>query len=109
VQPSAHSKRTVLYLHGGGFSIHAPSVYRRFGRLLAERLQAEVIIPDYRLAPRHRYPAAADDCFAVYGALLAEGRKPSGLVVMGDSAGGNLALSTMLRARDQALPCRPAR
>jgi len=104
VQPSTPGRRTVLYLHGGGFSVHAPNIYRRFGRLLAERLQAEVVIPDYRLAPRHRYPAGADDCFAVYAALLAAGRQSAGLIVMGDSAGGNLALSTLLRARDQALP-----
>ena len=96
--------RTVLYLHGGGFVMHAPSFFRGWGQRLADRLAAEVVIPDYRLAPRHRHPAAADDCHAVYRALLAQGRDPSCIAAMGDSAGGNLLLATLLRLRDRARP-----
>jgi len=97
-------RRTVLYLHGGGFVIHSPPFFRHWGRRLAERLQAEVIIPDYRLAPRHRHPAAGDDCQAVYNALLAEGRDPTAIAIAGDSAGGNLVLATLLRLRDNGDP-----
>ena len=96
--------RTVLYLHGGGFVMHAPAFYRGWGQRLADRLAAEVVIPDYRLAPKHRHPAAAEDCYAVYRGLLAQGRDPAHIAALGDSAGGNLLLSTLLRLRDRARP-----
>jgi acetyl esterase/lipase len=97
-------ERVVLYLHGGGFCMHMPQSYRRFARRLADACGATVCLPAYRLAPEHRYPAAPDDCMAVYRALLVEGCDPRRLCVMGDSAGGNLALVTLLRARDEKLP-----
>jgi monoterpene epsilon-lactone hydrolase len=106
VHPSSHlsTERAVLYLHGGAFCIHMPRSYRRFARRLAEGCGATVYVPAYRLAPEHRYPAAPDDCLAVYRALLAGGCDPRRLCLMGDSAGGNLALVTLLRARDEKLP-----
>ncbi len=97
-------ERVVLYLHGGGFMVHLPRSYRRFARRIAEAYGATVYLPDYRLAPEHRHPAATDDCLAVYRALLQDGCDPGRLCVMGDSAGGNLALVTLLRARDATLP-----
>ncbi|MFO1392828.1 MAG: alpha/beta hydrolase [Steroidobacteraceae bacterium] len=101
---SGKPRRTVLYLHGGGFVMHAPAFYRNWGQRLADRLTAEVVIPDYRLAPKHRHPAATEDCYAVYRALLAQGRDPAFIAALGDSAGGNLLLSTLLRLRDRARP-----
>lgn len=100
----APNGRKLLYLHGGGFFAHLPRSYRRYAQRLADALGATVYMPDYRLAPEHRYPAAPDDCMAVYRALLADGADPAMLCVMGDSAGGNLALVTLLRARDAGLP-----
>lgn len=97
-------RRTVLYVHGGGFVMHAPAFYRGWGQRLADRLAAEVVIPDYRLAPEHRHPAAAEDCYAVYRALLAHGRDPAFIAALGDSAGGNLLLATLLRLRDKSRP-----
>jgi monoterpene epsilon-lactone hydrolase len=97
-------ERVVLYLHGGGFLIHLPKTYKRFARRIAEACGATVYLPDYRLAPEHRYPAATDDCLAVYRALLADHCDPRRLCIMGDSAGGNLTLVTLLRARDEKLP-----
>ena len=97
-------KRVVLYLHGGGFFAHLPRSYRRFARRLAQDFGATVYLPAYRLAPEHRYPSAADDCLAVYRQLLDGGLDPASVCVMGDSAGGNLALVTLLRARDEKLP-----
>lgn len=97
-------KRVVLYLHGGGFCAHLPHAYQHFARRIAEACGATVYLPAYRLAPEHRYPAATDDCLAVYHALLDTGCDPRCLCVMGDSAGGNLALVTLLRARDLQLP-----
>lgn len=96
-------ERVVLYLHGGGFFTHLPKSYQRFAQRLAEACGATVYLPDYRLAPEHRHPAAPDDCLAVYQALLEEGCDPRRLALMGDSAGGNLCLVTLLRARDQGL------
>ncbi len=100
-------ERVILYLHGGGFFVHLPHSYKQFARRLADALGATVIVPAYRLAPEHRYPAATDDCLAVYDALVADGCDPRTLAIMGDSAGGNLVLVTLLRARDagMALPC----
>jgi monoterpene epsilon-lactone hydrolase len=99
--------RVVLYLHGGGFFVHLPRRYKRFAQQLANAMGATVYLPGYRLAPEHRYPAATDDCLAVYRGLLASGCNPRSLCIMGDSAGGNLALVSLLRARDErlALPC----
>jgi monoterpene epsilon-lactone hydrolase len=99
--------RVVLYLHGGGFFAHLPRRYRRFARMLADAMGATVYLPAYRLAPEHRFPAATDDCMAVFRKLLTDGCAPASMCVMGDSAGGNLALVLLLRARDEkvALPC----
>jgi len=102
--PRGRPERTLLYLHGGGFVIHAPPFYRHCGRRLSRRLAAEVYIPDYRLAPRHPYPAPVEDCLAVYAALLEEGRDPASIAVLGDSAGGNLLLSLLLQLRDKGMP-----
>ena len=97
-------ERVVLYLHGGGFFIHLPKSYKRFAKRIAKAYGATVYLPDYRLAPEHRHPNGADDCIAVYRALIAEGCDPRYMTIMGDSAGGNLALVTLLRARDEGLP-----
>lgn len=100
-------ERVILYLHGGGFFAHLPHSYKQFAKRLSEAFGAAVYVPAYRLAPEHRFPAAADDCMAVYEALLEDGCDPRSFAVMSDSAGGNLALATLLRARDAqlAMPC----
>ena len=72
--------------------------------LLCRRLQARALIPDYRLAPEHPYPAAPDDCHAAYRGLLAEGVDPRNIVLAGDSAGGNLVLVTLCRVRAAGEP-----
>lgn len=96
--------RTVLHLHGGAFVGGRLRTYHPFGSALAKRLGASVILPDYRLAPEHPFPAAPDDCLAVYRAALESGVDPAQLVLSGDSAGGNLALVTLQRARPAGLP-----
>jgi acetyl esterase/lipase len=63
-----------------------------------------VLALDYRLAPEHPFPAALDDALAAYRWLLAEGADPRRIAVMGDSAGGGLAFSLLLRLRDQGAP-----
>jgi monoterpene epsilon-lactone hydrolase len=94
----------VLYLHGGAFIAETPTFHGALlGRLCREG-RCRGLMPSYRLAPEHRYPAALDDCMAAYRWLLAEGHEAKDIVVAGDSAGGNLTLALLLRLRDEALP-----
>jgi epsilon-lactone hydrolase len=100
----AQAGRTVLYLHGGGFLMYASNGYNAFLSRLAHDLQARVIVPAYRLAPEHPFPAAIDDCLRAYEALLDGGQEPSQLMVAGESAGANATLVILQRARDAAMP-----
>jgi epsilon-lactone hydrolase len=96
-------RRTVLYLHGGGYQVGSPAIYREFAAHLARAWQAQVALIDYRLAPEHPYPAATDDVHAAYQSLLEQGIAADALVVAGDSAGGGLTLACALEARDAGL------
>lgn len=99
-----HPPRGVIfYCHGGGYVVGSPRVYRRLAARLATLTHCDVAVIDYRLAPEHVYPAAPDDALAAYRALLSR-IDASSIFIAGDSAGGNLALVTLLRARDQGLP-----
>ncbi len=93
-----------FHCHGGGFVACPLDSYHFYGAMLVEQLGLRVVLPDYRLAPEHPYPAAHDDCLEAYRGLLERGVDPRRLVVMGDSCGGGLALSTLLSARDLGLP-----
>jgi epsilon-lactone hydrolase len=101
--PESRAGRTLLYLHGGSFAFRFPNAYAAFAARLCRRLGARALIPDYRLAPEHPFPAAPDDCDAAYRWLLDSGCDPAGVVLLGDSAGGNLALVTLQRARTRGL------
>ncbi len=93
---------TLLYLHGGGYFACSPQTHRSITGSYAIR-GFSVFSPDYRLAPEHPFPAALDDALAVYRAML--DRVPANrLAIAGDSAGGGLALATLLAARDAGLP-----
>jgi monoterpene epsilon-lactone hydrolase len=96
--------RTVLYLHGGGYAIGSTVSHRHVAGAIVEAGEASLVVPNYRLAPEHPYPAAVHDALACYHWLLDQGQDPAQLVVAGDSAGGGLALATMISARDQGLP-----
>jgi epsilon-lactone hydrolase len=102
--PMIDEQRVLLYLHGGGFITHLPSAYRAFARRLGAALGASVLLPDYRLAPEHSFPAGTDDCLEAYRWILARHVDPQRVVIAGDSAGGNLALVTAIRIRDAGLP-----
>jgi epsilon-lactone hydrolase len=90
---------TVLFLHGGGYVTCSPRSHRDVVARLCASAGARCIVPDYRLAPSHPYPAALDDALQCYRALLAQGVSPSSLIVAGDSAGGGLSVSLVLRLR----------
>ena len=97
-------RHVVLYFHGGvyvlGDAVQAAGLAAQIGR----RTRAKVISVDYRLAPEHPYPAAVDDALAAYQALLDNGTAPSDIAFAGESAGGGLAVATMVNARDHGLP-----
>jgi epsilon-lactone hydrolase len=95
---------TVLYLHGGGFIMYARSTYTAFLSRLATALRARVVVPAYRLAPEHPFPAAIDDCLHAYEALLDTGQEPGRLIIAGESAGANATLVTLQRVRDANIP-----
>jgi len=102
--PELAGRGTLLYLHGGAWCMHLPSIYRRFVTSLSELTGLRVLLVDYRLAPEHPFPAGIDDCFAVYSWLVEQGYAERPFALAGDSAGGNLSLVTLMRARDALLP-----
>lgn len=102
--PAGSAGGTLLYLHGGGFGVHLPISYRRHAAELARRSGMRVLLPDYRLAPEHPYPAALDDCCAAYRWLLGQGIAPARIAIAGDSAGGNLTLATLMRLAREGVP-----
>lgn len=94
VNPDGKTGRVVLQLHGGGYVAPLADGHRMLAVRQAVLADAsQVILADYRIAPEHTYPAALDDAEAVYQDILADGTKPENVIVIGDSAGGNLALA----------------
>ncbi len=94
---------TLLYLHGGGYSFY-PQSYESFIALITLAAKSRTFVLDYRLSPEYRFPSQLDDALNAYRWLLDDGVNPDHLVVAGDSAGGNLALALLLRARESKLP-----
>jgi acetyl esterase len=92
---------TLLYLHGGGFILGGLDSHDSIVADLAAQAGVAAVAVQYRLAPEHPFPAAFDDCWAVFVALLDEGID---VVLAGDSAGGNLAAAVALKARDLGIP-----
>jgi acetyl esterase/lipase len=100
---TAEGGHVYLQLHGGGFIIGGGECCRASAVDTAARVGKPVWAVDYRMPPTDPYPAALDDCITAYRALLRLSR-PEEIVIGGDSAGGNLAASLILRARDEGLP-----
>lgn len=94
--------RVILYLHGGAYLMGSPASYRDRAMRLSYRCDAEVFVPAYRLAPEHPYPAALDDALAAWR-FVRSLRPQAPLLVAGDSAGGGLSLSLLVRLRDLRL------
>jgi len=96
--------RLVIYVHGGGWLFGSPRSHRAIASNLARASGCAVLSVHYRLAPENPAPAAHDDVFAAYEWALGQGYSGASLVLVGDSAGGNMALATAVRARDAGLP-----
>jgi monoterpene epsilon-lactone hydrolase len=97
-------RHTVLYFHGGVYVLGDAFLAADLASQVGRRTGAKVISVDYRLAPEHPYPAAVDDALTAYEALLRNGTDPSSVVFAGESAGGGLAVATLVNARDHRLP-----
>lgn len=105
IQPkTTKSGLGILYLHGGGYVVGSSKSHTKLAAQIGNAAQAQVWLPEYRLAPEHPSPAALEDVIAVYKALLAQGQDPKKLMIAGDSAGGGLSLSTAIALRDAGLP-----
>jgi monoterpene epsilon-lactone hydrolase len=100
----AEHDRVVLHLHGGGYVMCSPRTHRGMAAALSRSARAQVVVPEYRLAPEHPFPAALQDAVAWYRHLLDQGVDPARLAVTGDSAGGGLAVALLLEAKDEGLP-----
>ena len=101
----AQPKKAIYVVHGGVFILGLLNLWRNLHAKLSNAAHgAAVAVIDYRTAPEHKYPAAHDDVRAGWEFLLNLGYEPRDIVLMGDSSGGNLALSLMLTLRDEGKP-----
>jgi epsilon-lactone hydrolase len=97
-------RHVVLYFHGGVYALGDAALAADLASQVGRRTRAKAVSVDYRLAPEHPYPAAVDDALAAYEALLHNGTAPSDIAFAGESAGGGLAIATLVNARDHGLP-----
>jgi acetyl esterase/lipase len=106
IEPAAGATRpgTLLYLHGGAWVAGSPQTAIGLTGFLVERVGVRAVSLDYRLAPEDPFPAAVDDVVAAYRELLERGHDPASIAFAGDSAGGGLAVTGALAARDRGLP-----
>jgi acetyl esterase/lipase len=92
--------QVLLYLHGGGFVFGLTPPHLQMGAYLAQKMGTRILMVDYRTAPDHPFPAALDDCVTAYLWLLNQGILAQNIVVAGDSAGGNLTITMLMKLRD---------
>ncbi len=106
VAPGVGSSYWIFYTHGGGWAQGITDSHRAFVAKLARETGASGLLPDYRLTPEHPFPAGLNDCATAYRWLLSQGVAASHIAIVGESAGGHLALTTALALRENgdALP-----
>ena len=95
------SDQVLLYLHGGGFVFGQTPLHLKMGAYLAKKMNFRVLMVDYRTAPKNPYPSALDDCITAYLWLIKQGVSPQNIVIAGDSAGGNLTITMLMKLRDE--------
>ena len=101
---SVSGSSVILYLHGGGWTLGWYQSHRWLVANLCQAAGCRALAVDYRLAPENPFPAALDDCLTVYRWLLKSGTPAEQIVIAGDSAGGNLTLTTLMVLRDAGDP-----
>jgi monoterpene epsilon-lactone hydrolase len=94
------SNRVLIYIHGGGFVFGQTPLHMKMGAYLSNKMGARVLMVDYRLSPKYPFPAALDDCVAVYRWAVKQDVPEKSIVIAGDSAGGNLTITTLMKLRD---------
>lgn len=104
VPSQVSSQSLILYLHGGGWILGWYNNHRSLVAHIGQAAKSRVLAVDYRLAPENPFPAALEDSLEAYHWLLRDGIKPSQIVIAGDSAGGNLTLTTLMALRDAGDP-----
>jgi monoterpene epsilon-lactone hydrolase len=102
--PTARNGRLLVYWHQGAFVMGSPAEFRGPIGEFARAAGMQALVPDYRLAPEHPFPAAIDDAVTAYAWVLGQGFEAGCVAFAGDSAGGNLAITAMLAARRAGLP-----
>ena len=100
----ADNSRAIVYTHGGGFAVGSADSHRKLAGHLAKALNVTAVVLHYRRAPEHPFPAQIEDAVAAYKALLEKGFDAAKISTAGDSAGGNLAIASVLKMRDLRLP-----
>ncbi len=101
---NAPHDKAILYFHGGGFRLGSVASHRELIARISEACGCRVLAINYRLAPEYRFPAPLEDALAAYGCMLDQGLRPENIAFAGDSAGGNLVLTTILGLRERGLP-----
>jgi acetyl esterase/lipase len=104
VSPAADGDPTILYLHGGAYVLASAFGYQAHAGALATAARTAVLLPDYRLAPEHPYPAAVEDALSAYRWMLDRGVASQRVTLAGDSSGGGLALSLLLTLKQRHAP-----
>jgi acetyl esterase/lipase len=102
--PGVTSDRAILLLHGGGFVMGSPATHRELAARLSGATNASLFVLEYRLAPEHPFPASLHDSVAAFRWLLSSGFAVEHIAIGGDSAGGTLALQTLVTLRDEGSP-----
>jgi monoterpene epsilon-lactone hydrolase len=101
---TAAGDKVILYLHGGGYEYCSAETHRPLAARIMEEAGVRVLLPEYRLAPEHPFPAAIEDSIKIYKWLLNQGFQSSNIMFAGDSAGGGLSVAAALTLRDQGEP-----
>ncbi|MGD8599388.1 MAG: alpha/beta hydrolase [Anaerolineae bacterium] len=100
IPQNSSTEHVLLYLHGGGFVFGLTPQHLQMGAYLAQKMAMRILMVDYRTAPDFPFPAALDDCVTAYLWLLNQGIGAQNIVVAGDSAGGNLTITMLMKLRD---------
>ncbi len=96
----ADEDKVILYFHGGGYNLCSPNTHRELAANISIASGAKMLIPDYRLAPENPFPCAVEDAVSAYRWLLDTGLTEKNIAISGDSAGGGLAIATVISLRD---------